>query len=793
MTHSKGIYFNSFNTRGLGDSRKRRTIFQWLKSYHNGITLLQETHSVEAIESLWMKEWGGHILYSHGNNLSRGVAVLFPKNLDYEIKNCVSDDFGRFLILELNVNEYDFLLINGYAPTEDKERDQIDFLEVIKQHLRDHYDKNIIIGGDFNVCPDPLIDKKGGTKESISTYSNMLEDVKDEFNVTDIWRVLNPDSSKFTWRGNTKRGIVQSRLDFWLLSTHMIYDITGCDIKPGIKSDHSIISISFIKQDTHHHGKGFWKFNASLLKDTILVDKVKDTIANCNVKYSHMQNKALAWDVTKCEIRSEILSYSVWKAKESRRYGKTLENNLIELEKQLDNGIEVHTEYNNLKTEFENYNEEKAKGVFIRSRVQHFEEDEKCTKYFIQQEKRNYLSKNIKCLKTDTGTITDPCDILKEQKLFYQTLYKKDDQNVCQNQWSLLDHHFPQLTDLDKAMCDQDITIAECGKSLCDLPNNKAPGSDGFTADFYKFFWTNIKTFVCNSFQYAYQHNMLSIDQRRAVLTLLPKPNKDIRFLKNWRPLSLLNTDYKILTKLLANRLQKVLPYLISEDQAGCLKNRFIGENIRKIIDIFEHTYLKKDPGLAIFTDSEKAFDTFSWQFLFKTLKCFNFGNNFIHWIQTIYNQLLCCVINNGHASDFFELTRGIRQGCPLSALLFIIVAEVMAINIRKNRNIQGIKFGETEIKLTQFADDTTLFLNNDQSLKFSLDLLEHYQHCAGLKLNKEKSEIVQLGNPSVKLLRHGLKLVKGPIKTLGIWIGKSCAETSKINFDEDSKNSIIY
>ena len=432
MADSKLIKFNSFNTRGLGDGRKRRTIFQWLKNYHNGITLLQETHSVEAVESLWTNEWGGHILFSHGNNLSRGVAILFPKYLDYEVKNCVSDNFGRFLMLELKIEEYDFLLVNIYAPTKDRETEQIDFLDDIKQHLRDHYDKNILIGGDFNVCINPLIDKKGGTKDTISTYSTMLEDLKDEFNITDIWRVLNPDTSKFTWRGNTKCGLVQSRLDLWLLSTHMIYDINVCDIKPGIKSDHSIICISFTMQDKHHRGKGFWKFNASLLKDTTFINKVKDTIAKCKAKYSNMGNKALAWDVTKCEIRSEIVSYSVWKARESRRYGKNLESELIELEKQLCKGTEVYQQYSNVKTEFENWNDEKSKGILIRSRAQHFDEDEKCTKYFIQQEKRNYLSKHIKCLKTEAGTITDPGDILKEQKLFYQALYKKDHENVCQ-------------------------------------------------------------------------------------------------------------------------------------------------------------------------------------------------------------------------------------------------------------------------------------------------------------------------------------------------------------------------
>ena len=176
---------------------------------------------------------------------------------------------------------------------------------------------------------------------------------------------------------------------------------------------------------------------------------------------------------------------------------------------------------------------------------------------------------------------------MQEQKKFYQKLYSKCNTSDCDDKCTLLNDKVPKLKEIDKNLCENIITIQECGKSLKELPNNKTPGSDGFTTDFYKFFWPDIKKYVYESFTYSFEHGILSIDQRRAILTLLPKNGKDLRWLKNWRPLSLLNTDYKILTKLLAIRLQKVLPSLVSEDQVAYIKKRYIGENVRKIMDVF--------------------------------------------------------------------------------------------------------------------------------------------------------------------------------------------------------------
>ena len=168
------------------------------------------------------------------------------------------------------------------------------------------------------------------------------------------------------------------------------------------------------------------------------------------------------------------------------------------------------------------------------------------------------------------------------------------------------------------------------------------------------------------------------------------------------------------------------------------------------MLDVFELTNSKINPGVIIFLDFEKAFDTVSWQYLFHMLKAFNFGTYFINWIKVLYTRPKCCITNNGYASQFFELSRGVRQGCLISALLFILVAEIMSINIRNNQEIHGLTLNNKTITISQLADDTTIFLKDYSSIVHVFSLLEHFQKCAGLNLNKDKTEAVKLGQGEV-------------------------------------------
>ena len=146
-----------------------------------------------------------------------------------------------------------------------------------------------------------------------------------------------------------------------------------------------------------------------------------------------------------------------------------------------------------------------------------------------------------------------------------------------------------------------------------------------------------------------------------------------------------MNADYKIAARALAKRLQNVIPNIISFDQMGYIKNRSAAENIRLVQDLLDFCSYTNIPGIFLFLDFKKAFDNVEHNFLFEILKRYNFGESFIHWIKTIYNNADGKVINNGWLSKTFSIIKGVRQGCPLSALLFLLVVEVLAIKIRNN------------------------------------------------------------------------------------------------------------
>ena len=153
---------------------------------------------------------------------------------------------------------------------------------------------------------------------------------------------------------------------------------------------------------------------------------------------------------------------------------------------------------------------------------------------------------------------------------------------------------------------------------------------------------------------------------------------------------------------MIANPLKTHLHKLINNDQTGFLKGRFIGENIRLIDSIVNYTATKNIRGLLLFLDFEKAFDTLEWSFIQKALISFGFGPSFVQWFKTFYNNTESCIMNNGWASNFFSVHRGVRQGCPLSPYIFILSAEILAKAIRKNADIKGLLVKDTEIKLSQ-------------------------------------------------------------------------------------------
>ena len=147
--------------------------------------------------------------------------------------------------------------------------------------------------------------------------------------------------------------------------------------------------------------------------------------------------------------------------------------------------------------------------------------------------------------------------------------------------------------------------------------NNKAPGNDGIPIEFYKKLWPLISEPFVKCVNECFEKGEMSCSQKRAVITLIEKKGKDCTFLENWRPISLVNVDAKIMSKVIASRIKNVLPSIIHHNQTGYVKDCYIGETIRSIFDTMEFTDTKNVSGLMIFIDFQKAFDSVEWSRLY--------------------------------------------------------------------------------------------------------------------------------------------------------------------------------
>ena len=207
--------------------------------------------------------------------------------------------------------------------------------------------------------------------------------------------------------------------------------------------------------------------------------------------------------------------------------------------------------------------------------------------------------------------------MLVEIHSFYSKLFQRKiskSSSDCNNFLDTL--NIPQISEEQKKDCDLDISIKDLENSLFSMYNNKSPGNDGLTAEFYKFFWADLKDALFDSYKYSRIVGELSTSQRQAIIKLIEKKDKDKRYIENWRPISLLNIDTKILSKSIATRLIPVLPSVISSDQTAYVKGRYIGEGIRLISDVLEVSKNLNLPGFILTVDLEKAFDSIDHIFL---------------------------------------------------------------------------------------------------------------------------------------------------------------------------------
>ena len=596
MQEKAKYYILSLNVRGIRDQAKRRSIFLYLKDHNSKIYFLQETYSQSEDEIIWKNEWGGEIFFSHGSRHSKGVCILLHPTVQNKIDYSFSDKAGRIVLITCVLNSLKLSLVNIYAPNSQSE--QLDFLQNLNNCLIDKSEiSTLIVGGDWN-CTLSKIDKIGGTIWKPTNYRNLILTTMDAFDLVDIQRLRHPRLRKYSYESKVLK--LKSRIDFFLVAKNLTQHVKKSEIYPSIGPDHRAIYISLSWTTEKSRGPGLWKFNNTLLKDEHYVSKIRETYSRTRAFYSNLTDARLLWEMLKMETRAATIAYSKKKAKattnrelEIRRQLEILDRNICD-NFNSPNIAHILNEYEDLKMELQSIYEEKGRAAIFRSKCRWVEKGERPTKYFFNLEKRNYNRKTITELRTESETVTNnESQILEAIENYYSELYASANNSQENNVDEFTEHlKIPKLSDADRDRIEGPLSYEECKKALDTFQNNKAPGEDGFTVEFYMFFFDLLGHDLVASFNAAYDANELTISQRRGVITLIPKEDGSLLELSNWRPVTLLNVDCKIATKAIARRIEPLLPNLVHTDQTGFIKGRYIGENIRLIIDIFPYKIL---------------------------------------------------------------------------------------------------------------------------------------------------------------------------------------------------------
>ena len=771
---------------------------------------IQETHvpnetSLPKFLSLYKHLFDFIPTFSKSSDPSSGILICINKTEDIQCVEILEPGRLIYLKLENKVTKETKNLFSGYFKSGNsmKQRELIDKIK-FKASREPSALENCMILGDFNFVTS-ILDRNNQSLNNIDRDSAKIwEPFESAFSLQDAFRLTNPKKRiySFTSRANKK---IKSRIDRCYISQDFCSKVISSSYMSSNSSDHKIFKIRLARKIDK--GPGLWIFNNQLLKDSIFNNSIKNIIS-IHKNQNLTDDISLNWDL----LKQEIINFSKTYSRE-----KTFKEKIqfYNLNKELENLEQIHPTYINeniirkietIKEKLDLFNKVKYQGSLLRSKFPNFEKHEPSIAFLSSLEKRRGEDNTIfsiydeeqKCL------VNDNKSIISAFEKYYKKLYTRDEEDQF-IQGKLLAKVDIKLEEENKTKIDKLLDENELFDALQQLKDNKSPGPDGLTKEFYVKFWDDLKVLYLKCIDNIFQKGELTEMQKRGAIKTVFKKGDRTR-IKNYRPISLLNLDLKIITKALANRIKPILHILVNENQT-CIPGRRIETNIHIMQNLIDHVN-ETDGNLAIiFLDQEKAFDRMSHSFIIKTLKKFGFGNYFIKWIETLNGDSKSFVKVNGFETFEFKLERGVRQGCPLSGFLYILAAEVLAINIRKNKNIKGFNYGmknlkPLEHKLSQFADDTSVSVSTIRSIEELFKLLKDYEKATNAKINNEKTEGLWVGKWKGRDDKpYNLVWKSDHVKFLGIHIGNKVGANgtktlSDMNFAEQVekiKNKINY
>jgi hypothetical protein len=422
-----------------------------------------------------------------------------------------------------------------------------------------------------------------------------------------------------------------------------------------------------------------------------------------------------------------------------------------------------------------------VESIRIRAKADELENRDLPTKYLLRRERERAEGKNIDEIDDNGVLIADHRGIMRTVCNFYRDLYTSQCINDADIETELND--LPQLNEYDKLTCEGPLTYDECWQAVRKMRNERSPGPDGLPAEFYKLFFPIFGQYFVDMINSVYEQlDELPASMRTSYITLLCKKPEQRQFLSNWRPISLLNVDYKIISRVLVGRIRKILEHIVNKNQTSAVPGRSVINNMTTIRDVMAF-YRETNRGLYVLTvDQAKAFDRVEHNFLHAVLDKFGFGTQFKAWIKILYKNVNSRVCVNRFLTDQFDVRRSVRQGCSLSPALYVLCIEILALKLKNDVIYKGIRLpdGVTDIKIIVHADDTALFAESATSLRRFFEVYSRFSAISGAAINKEKCVVYKQGYPdNGECAQLGVKQADS-IKICGVWFGTSAQEKNE-------------
>ena len=769
----------TLNVRGLGPPHKHDLILHELEKLRFDLIFLQETHvSCAAQADKIQRKWKGKILWSFGTVRSAGVAILFSPNFSGKISKFIQDTEGRIISALVTTHSTTFNLLNIYAPNDASARKT--FFDSLHSYFL--CQNNQIIGGDFNLIESELDRLRPGA--DFAADRRLMSAFRADLRLVDVWRKNNPRGKSYTW---AKKDLSQaSRIDKFFIPRSLLRHVNSCSVFPCVLSDHDFLSLTISTDNIAPRRSFIWRLNTAFLSDPEFVRTVNSFIESHKLRTGSYGSLGDWWEDLKTNIRNISLTFAARRRSSVNSERNLLTKRLIRAKRAAQLGdVESSSLVTELERSLHALISKESEGAKIRARAKWVEQGEKPTRYFFRLERARADKNSFESLFDEHGVEKSTPDELETILAdFYTSLYSKDNVNL-QVQQRLINDLDRFLSSPERDACERPLSASELLTAAQGLQTGKSPGSDGLPVEFYLTFWDVLAEPLLSVLNEALAAGSLTASQRESLVRLIYKKD-DKRLPKNWRPISLLNTDYKLASKVMTERLKTVMNSIVHEDQTCGVVGRTIFSNLHLVRDALDMIAVTGEPAILVSLDQEKAFDRVDHDFLLNVLSKFGFGPNFRRWVRLFYTNVFSRVICNGNLTRPIFLGRGVRQGCPLSPLLYVLVSEVLSTQIRLNKEIEGFLLpgaGGLQFKISQYADDATSLLKSERSLRFLLDAVRQYELASGAKLNTSKTNAMWLGGWQCNTATpFGLDWVS-KIKILGVYFSNGLVDVDVDNW----------